>query len=526
MKKIFIMLLLACSTITIANAQQPRKRTEAKSTTPICHVEELFKGIEAIFVSGEPHSAIYKNPNTGQLESREIIMHFVANTDGKNIDPSVIASAFKEDEPISYQLVHLLPGEEYAFQLKVPKDALRWNAWNIRTDPDQEMWFMAKKNPTNPQLRDAYAIVWRKVGDSQEPNKIEGDFYMITSLRPDLYERDMAISKSTFRLDGRVGYDLSDSLYVFYMADTYEKLNELTMMTDSYATLKEYMKTHSDVLPMPVDENHQFGVMIDIDKHTAGRIRTVMPDGSLCKLWTNIDMVPGETYRITTHNGYYDEDRDYEMRFGRHSAKSMFRGRENDDVELTGGYEDEWGGDTVAEWTEDDVIEDVVEDDVVYDGDVSPTVVQQNDPLAKLTEAQKIEFMQKVDAVDARHKFIKGLYEGIGKQNDKTIYQGGIHKKWENMDPFFKQITKENEKLDKQLDEFFKDVAKLGMPAIMLLNGYKESLGFFTKQNQGFNELYKKFGHLSDAAAKCQKALNKIIERRMKEMSKEMMLAQ
>ena len=47
---------------------------------------------------------------------------------------------------------------------------------------------MAVKNPENPQLRDVYAIVWENKGD---PENVEGMIYMITSLRPDIYEKDM-----------------------------------------------------------------------------------------------------------------------------------------------------------------------------------------------------------------------------------------------------------------------------------------------------------------------------------------------
>ena len=118
----------------------------------------------------------------------------------------------------------------------------------------------------------------------------------------------MISDNSFFRIDGRVGDDLKDSLYVFYVADNAEELNAIA--DDAF------------VSTMPV-VNKRFTVDIALDKPKVGRIRTVMPDGSLCKLWTNIDIVPGETYRITTHNGWYEEDRDYENRVGRYSGKSL-----------------------------------------------------------------------------------------------------------------------------------------------------------------------------------------------------------
>ena len=129
---------------------------------------------------------------------------------------------------------------------------------------------------------------------------------------------------NTFRIDGRVGDDLKDSLYVFYVADNAEELNDIA--DDAF------------VSTMPV-VNKRFSLNIALDKPKVGRIRTVMPDGSLCKLWTNIDIVPGETYRITTHNGWYEEDRDYENRVGRRSGHSLLndlqkRGIDDQTVEV------------------------------------------------------------------------------------------------------------------------------------------------------------------------------------------------
>ena len=58
--------------------------------------------------------------------------------------------------------------------------------YTLRDNPNQEMWLMCCKNPENPQLRDAYAIVWALSADKRY---IEGTVYMITSLRPDMYEK-------------------------------------------------------------------------------------------------------------------------------------------------------------------------------------------------------------------------------------------------------------------------------------------------------------------------------------------------
>ena len=45
---------------------------------------------------------------------------------------------------------------------------------------------MCVKNTENPQLRDAYAIVWEKAEDL----KVKGTVFMITSIRPDIYTQN------------------------------------------------------------------------------------------------------------------------------------------------------------------------------------------------------------------------------------------------------------------------------------------------------------------------------------------------
>ena len=89
---------------------------------------------------------------------------------------------FMKDEPLSYQIKHITPGQgsqnfTLAVHTNIPNVI---NHYAIRTKPTEEMWFMACKNPDNPALRDAYAIVWQPSTD----NKVKGTIYMITSPRP------------------------------------------------------------------------------------------------------------------------------------------------------------------------------------------------------------------------------------------------------------------------------------------------------------------------------------------------------
>ena len=316
MKRIIIMLLIACSAVVTATAQS-KSKTQKKDYLAIVENKEyqyplrVFRRLREIRDQfGRKQGQVYsvlKNPNTGLIESAERITHF--SCDAKEL--KTIDQVFMDDEPYSYQILHIMPGSREQFSIRVVSNGGQPNnTLHVRTNSKQEMWFLATKNLENPQLRDAYAIVWEPSADGLN---VEGTVYGISSLRPDLYTKNLETSNNVFRIDGRVGDDLTDSLYVVYMADSSEELDKLA--DDAFM---EYM---------PV-VNRRFSFSVEIDKPKVGRIRTVMPDGSLCHLWTNLDFVPGETYHITTHNGYYDEDRDYERRVGRYSGKSLLNKRQ------------------------------------------------------------------------------------------------------------------------------------------------------------------------------------------------------
>lgn len=497
MRKIFIMLLIALTAATTISAQRKQQ-----VNTPT-NVIKTFNFICDLY--GQKNSQVYsvnKNPNTGIIESKEVITPFKC----KKTEPhlTMIADDFRKDEPVSYQLMHLANGNHDYFRISVATGKTIKNV-NIRTHSNQEMWYMAVKNPENPQLRDVYAIVWENKGD---PENVEGMIYMITSLRPDIYEKDMErIQTKTFTLDGRMGDDISDSLYVFYVADTYDELNRLTMMTDSFEQLK-YLQTNGRILLMPVSKDRRFGVTVDTDKRMGGRIRTVMPDGSLCKLWTNIDIVPGETYHITTHNSYYTPDSDYERRVGLYSGKSMFTGHDNDDVELTGGYNDTVVADTVAVWDEDDER---------HQAEVA------SNPLDKLTPAQKSDIERKGEIAQNTEEKIKGILEGIGNRISYIQQQPSVltqQKSMESLDNFFEELIKLDTQFDKQAMDVLNTAISYGFPQNKRPELYKELLNELSKQNKMFNELYKHFGGLSKKATKCQKYINKLMEKYMNEIIK------
>ena len=468
MKRFFIMLLIACSTITTVNAQS--KATAKASQNKPTNVIKSLEFIAHLYGKKEGQTyAVTKNPNTNIIESRERVVNFTC----KKSEPylTMISDDFMKDEPISYQILHIMPGNPEKFALIVVTNEGSKNIF-IRTKEHQEMWLMCTKNPENPQLRDAYAIVWEDEEDfglEEGKNEVKGTIYMNTSLRPDLYTKNLETSKNTFRIDGRVGYDLTDSLYVVYMADTSEELDK--QADDAF------------IAYMPV-KNKRFSFSVEIDKPKVGRIRTVMPDGSLCHLWTNLDFVPGETYQITTHNGYYDEDRDYERRVGRYSGKSLLNNQQVRGI-----------------------------DDVSIDTVATEAVFPEPSPILKMRMEMKYK------ALETKMEAVKTLYRSLDPKNNVSWVRKGL---------IFDRISKQNKEVDadfRDLQDLFKDYFKefdnlVGKRAEILGKGYAELLEFYTEQNKGLTEMMSSGIQLPKSAQKTQKALNKYIEKYMTEMTK------
>ena len=476
MKRLIIMLLIA-SNATVPTLAQSKSKAQKKYDLTIMTDKEqqyplrvfrLLKSIRDKFglKEGQTYSVL-KNPNTGLIEAAERITHFICNIkELKTIDEDFMA-----DEPFSYQILHLLPGNSQQFDIKVvTADGQRSSTLPIRTESSQEMWFLATKNIENPQLRDVYAIVWET--DAFD-TKAEGTIYGISSLRPDLYTKNQETAKNTFRIDGRVGYDLTDSLYVVYMADTAEELDK--QADDAF------------IAYMPV-KNKRFSFSVEIDKPKVGRIRTVMPDGSLCHLWTNLDFVPGETYQITTHNGYYDEDRDYERRVGRYSGKSLLNKRQIrgiDDISVVDDA-DVMIADTVA-----------VEDVDTYLGRILPP-----------EEAAKVE--ARVKAIQADMQMIDEAFEAIKNMPSPASSV--------RLEPHYKHILT----LSKSIDTHFQGLTKVAKDNCLSPNEqvemYKFIIDMYRYQNKKLNELRPI--RLTKNAQKFQKYITSQTEKYLNEMTK------
>ena len=455
MKRIIIMLLIACSAVVTATAQKKRTAridaVEVQQNYPVSVQQQLKRIIEKFGKTEGQVYSVVKNPNTGIVEMSQRIARFSCPQDDPNLKS--VAVYFMQDEPYSYQIQHITPGSRELFSIRVVSNGGQPNTTlHVRTSTTQEMWLMCAKNPDNPQLRDAYAIVWEPLADGLN---VEGTVFMVSSLRPDLYTKNQDYSRNTFRIDGRVGDDLTDSLYVVYMADSSEALDKLA--DDAFM---EYM---------PV-VNRRFSFSVEIDKPKVGR----------------------ETYHITTHNGYYDEDRDYERRVGRYSGKSLLNKRQ-----VRG-------------------IDDVANVDDADDASAHDRPFPEPSPMLKMRMEMKYKELEiKMEAV-------KNLYQSLDPQNNVS---------WVRKNLVFDRICKQNKEVDadfRDLQDFFKEYLKkydwlVDKRAEILGKGYEEILEFFTEQNKGLTEMMSSGVQLPKSAQKTQKTLNKYIEKYMTEMAKLMM---
>ena len=438
------MLLIACSAVTTISADSsaaPQKKPETVIFTLNAIIQKFGQN------EGQVYS-VNRNPNTNIIESSIKIVPFRCSANRIQNDNvmNAVAINFPKEEPLAYQFLHVQPGSNELFSLKViTNNGTNQSTQRIRTNKNQEMWLMCCKNPENPQLRDAYAIVW------EHTDEIEGTIYMISSLRPDMYEK--AAESRMFKIVGRVDENIKDSLYNIYIAESREALYNL--------------EDHEYVACVPV-VNKRFEWQTELTKPCVGRLRCIFPDGKLCSAWIDLDFVPGETYNITVHNGYYDEDKDYERRVGRQSGHSL----------------------------------------------IEPNAVKVEDSQSfKPTEVQRMQLEPIVELAKMKIEEIKSLYQQLRSKNLSWVNKGAV----------FDNITKKNKELDKQFQDVIKVVKGIKMPKNEESKAwselYKEILKFYSEQNRGLTEMSGQ-AQLPKSAQKTQETVNKIIQKYMNEMSK------
>ena len=139
--------------------------------------------------------------------------------------------------------------------------------------------------------------------------------------------------------------------------------------------------------------------------------------------------------------------------------------------------------------------------------------------LKTISPEKKAMLMFKGKEVEAGIERIKMAYRPLGE-----IINNGMPFNIKITDSLFKNIYNQNKNLDKSIQEFQKAFFALNPPAKLRVSFYadafKEILETFTKQNQGFTEIYTKTGNLSKTAQKTQKYINKLINKYVGEMKK------
>ena len=459
MKRLIIMLLIVSSAAVPTLAQSKSKAQKKYDLTIMTDKDQqyplrvfrLLRDIRDKFgIKQSQTYSVLKNPNTGLIESAERITRFSCLVD----ELKTIDQVFMDDEPFSYQILHLLPGNPQQFDIKVVSaDGQRSSNLPIRTKPTQEMWYLAAKNLENPQLRDVYAIVWETDDLGIEA---KGTIYGISSLRPDLYTKNVESSKRMFKIEGRVDENIKDSLYNIYIANTHEALNALGD--------NEY------VACVPV-VNKRFEWQTELDHPCVGRLRCIFPDGSLCSAWIDLDFVPGETYHITVHNGYYDDDVAYEQRVGRLSGKSLIAPLEKIDSLETA---DEWRKTLTQEQMEKgEIIKNAINDDM---------------------------------------EMIYEYYQQIKNESQSPSTLSSR----DRVDMLYKQIINKNKTLDSHIKELVKIAKDVHVPVDL----YKTILKIYGEQNQIINELRKSGARFTNNARKLQKYINSQTEKYLNEMTR------
>ena len=463
MKRLFIMLLIACSAITTISADPlaaPQKKPESVIATLNAIIHKFGQN------EGQVYS-VNRNPNTNIIESSIKIVPFHCSLNPIRNDNvlNAVAINFPKNEPLAYQFLHIQPGSNENFSLKViTNNGTSQGTQRIRTNKNQNMWLMCCKNPENPQLRDAYAIVWEDDGVD-----VDGTVYMITSLRPDIYSKNLETSKRMFKIEGRVGDEIKDSLYNIYIAESREALYNL--------------EDHEYVACIPV-VNKRFEWQTELTKPCVGRLRCIFPDGSLCSAWIDLDFVPGETYHITVHNGYYDEDKDYERRVGRQSGKSLIAESVKVVDEVPAEYRK-------AEPFEDEFV-------------TWRKSLNSQEELQFQIKGERIELAMK--KLGERYEFIKAILNG-----SNSGYQ---------LDVTFQEILKLNQDLESKWQDFFKFFKTKNMPKMGYAKAYKEIIEVYTGQLRELNDYYKKHGAMSKAARKVNSYVLKQNEKYMDAMEK------
>jgi len=240
---------------TTSNTTSPKTTTTKKPTNVIKVLNDV---ISSWGLNDANQFSVKRNPNTNLIESSERIVSFSAK---ENFCPDQIEKAFMKDEPLSYSFIHVAPHNTQLYSIDmVNNDNKVVPGIPVRRNYNQEMWFMCVKNTENPELRDIYAIVWE---EGRSSKIITGSVYMITSKRPDLYERANMAEK--MKGDFNLGIIEEDTMEIARMAEQARKAFEVrpdTVVVDDlladtipYETIDEV-----HVITPPEDNSNSWNV--------------------------------------------------------------------------------------------------------------------------------------------------------------------------------------------------------------------------------------------------------------------------
>jgi hypothetical protein len=217
-------------------------------------------------------------------------------------------------------------------------------------------------------------------------------------------------------------------------------------------------------------------------------LRCIFPDGSLCSAWIDLDFVPGETYNITVHNGYYDEDKDYERRVGRQSGKSLIVPRAAKVVEDT-----------------------LTLNGVYYKADPEPD---------DFTKWRKNLGEQQEMQLKIRAERIQMDMEKLGKSYDMIkMYLKGTNDGY-MMDVQFKEILKQNQELEAKWQDAIKFFKANGLTPMAYPKVLKEIIEVYTGQLRELDNYFKQHGAMSKAARKVNSYVIKQNEKYMDAIQK------
>ena len=136
MKRLFIILLIACSAIITISADPsaaPQKKPELVIFTLNAITQKFGQNEGQIY-------SVNREPNTGIIESSTKIVpfHCKANHIQNDNVLNAVAINFPKNEPLAYQFLHIQPGSNENYSLKViANNGTSQSTQRIRTNKNQ-----------------------------------------------------------------------------------------------------------------------------------------------------------------------------------------------------------------------------------------------------------------------------------------------------------------------------------------------------------------------------------------------------